>query len=273
MNHLKDSVRNMEKLFGLHEEQLKEEMDVWKTLWRYLERFERWKDTVFKRNWLSSVFIYARYARNLTKFTGFDMKDCLSILSVGWKFFNSVSSKDDHPMYANTDRNWRHFVKQSININKNKKLKWITIETSVEKKRNFIGLKFSKLLNSKEKQQVIVDDFSFCFDPNFLHLTALSLRGSIYQKIETGFVFTNDMTDELVKRIISKPFGIENEADLLAKSGILKMTSYYPGHRNVENVPVKENVEKVEVSRLVNGNITDTSKSVDIQEIVKMVEQ
>ena len=93
--------------------------------------------------------------------------------------------------------------------------------------------------------------------------------GSIYQKIETGFVFTNDMTDELVNRIIRKLFGIEKTEDLLAKTGILKMTSYYPGHRNVENVPVNGKVKKLEVSRLGKRNITDTSKSVDIQEIVR----
>ena len=42
------------------------------------------------------------------------MKDCLSLPSLGWKYFNSQRCEDDEPIYSYTDKYMRHFVRQSI---------------------------------------------------------------------------------------------------------------------------------------------------------------
>ena len=49
-----------------------------------------------------------------------------------------------------------------------------------------------------------------------------------------------------------------------------KIKYYNPPNIILQHLPVKEEVNKIEVNRLRNGYITDTLTSVDIQEIVKI---
>ena len=46
--------------------------------------------------------------------TGFSMKDCFSLPGLGWKFFNTLRTKEDEPIYTYNDRDMRWFVCQSI---------------------------------------------------------------------------------------------------------------------------------------------------------------
>ena len=85
---------------------------------------------------------------------------------------------------------------------------------------------------------------------------------AIYPRIETGFSFTEDMNDELVEKFHTQTF---NQA-----SAILKIKYYNTSNLIVQQLPVKEKVNKIEINRMRNGYILDTLTSVDIQEIVKI---
>ena len=46
--------------------------------------------------------------------TGFGMKDCLSLLSLGWKYFTSLRTEEDEPIYTYNDKYLEWLVRQSI---------------------------------------------------------------------------------------------------------------------------------------------------------------
>ena len=52
---------------------------------------------------LTLAFIHARYSMNIQSITGLGMKDCLSLPSLGWKYFNSQRCEDDEPLYSYTE--------------------------------------------------------------------------------------------------------------------------------------------------------------------------
>ena len=85
---------------------------------------------------------------------------------------------------------------------------------------------------------------------------------SIYPKIETGCAFTKDMNNNLVEKFKNGKF---NQG-----SAILKIKYYQPKNLIVQHLPVKEKVNKTEVSRMRNGYITQIMTSVDIQEVFKI---
>ena len=54
---------------------------------------------------------------NMEQITNFGMKNCLSLPSLGWKYYNSMREEDDadiEPIYSYNDKYMRHFVRQSI---------------------------------------------------------------------------------------------------------------------------------------------------------------
>ena len=83
-----------------------------------------------------------------------------------------------------------------------------------------------------------------------------------YPKIETGFAFTKDMNESIVNQF--------NSGKTEFASAILKIKHYNPKDLVIQHLPVKEEVDKIEVNRLRNGYFTDTLTSVDIEEIVKI---
>ena len=85
---------------------------------------------------------------------------------------------------------------------------------------------------------------------------------SIYPRIETGYAFTRDKNDELVKKFITGNF---NQG-----SAILKIKYCNAGDLIVQDIPVKEKEKKIEINRMRNGYIIDYLTSVDIQEIIKI---
>ena len=49
----------------------------------------------------------------MEEITGFSMKDCLSLPGLGWKYFNSLRTEEDEPIYTYKDKYMRWFVRQS----------------------------------------------------------------------------------------------------------------------------------------------------------------
>ena len=45
--------------------------------------------------------------------TGFPGNDCLSLLGLGWKYFNSLKTEEDEPIYSFNGNYMRWFVRQS----------------------------------------------------------------------------------------------------------------------------------------------------------------
>ena len=46
--------------------------------------------------------------------TGFSMKDCLFLPCLGWKYFDSLKTEEDEPIYTYNDKYMRWFVRQSV---------------------------------------------------------------------------------------------------------------------------------------------------------------
>ena len=81
---------------------------------------DTWKDkksewlTYVKNDVLCTAFSYGRYIKAMEEITGFSMKDCLSLPGLGWKYFNSLKTEEDEPIYTYNDKYMRWFVRQSI---------------------------------------------------------------------------------------------------------------------------------------------------------------
>ena len=79
-----------------------------------------WKDKkdellpYVKNDVLCTAYSYARYIKAMEEITGFSMKDNLSLPGLGWKYFNSLRTEEDEPIYTHNDKYMRWFVRQSI---------------------------------------------------------------------------------------------------------------------------------------------------------------
>ena len=114
MIHLDYSLRKLGKTFKIQKEFPKTEMihdqiysDTWKD--KILERLEYAKNDV-----LCTASSNSRYAKAMDEITGFGMKDCLSLPGLGWKYFNSLRTEEDEPIYTCNDKYKRQFVRQNI---------------------------------------------------------------------------------------------------------------------------------------------------------------
>ena len=67
-----------------------------------------------KNDVLCTGYCYARYSKAMEEINGFSMKDCLSLPGLGWKYFNSLRTEEDEPIYTYNDKYMRWFVRQSI---------------------------------------------------------------------------------------------------------------------------------------------------------------
>ena len=114
MTHLNYSLKKLGKTFKLPEELLKTEMnhnDIDANNWR--DKKDEWLPYV-KNDVLCTAYSYARYIKAMEEITGFSMKDCLSLPGLGWKYFNSLRTEEDEPIYTYNDKYTRWFVRQSI---------------------------------------------------------------------------------------------------------------------------------------------------------------
>ena len=114
MTHLNYSLKKLGKTFRLPEELLKTEMNHDEiTADNYKDKKDIWLPYV-KNDVLCTAYSYARYIEAMKEITGFSMKDCLSLPGLGWKYFNSLRTEEDEPIYTYNDKNMRWFVRQSI---------------------------------------------------------------------------------------------------------------------------------------------------------------
>ena len=114
MIHLNYSLKKLGKTFKLPKELLKTETNhdqIDKNNWRYKK--DEWLPYV-KNDVLCTAYSYARYIKAMEEITGFSMKDFLSLPGLGWKFFNSLRTEEDEPIYTYDDKYMRWFVCQSM---------------------------------------------------------------------------------------------------------------------------------------------------------------
>ena len=78
----------------------------------YKDKIDEWLPYV-KKDVLCTVFSYARFIKAMQKITGFSMKDCLSLPDLRLKYFNSLRTEEDEPIYTFNDKYMRHFVRQA----------------------------------------------------------------------------------------------------------------------------------------------------------------
>ena len=114
MTHLNYSSKKLGKTFELPKKLLKTEMDHGEiTGDNYKDKKDIWLPYV-KNDVLCTAYSYARYIKAMEEITGFSMKDCLSLPGLGWKYFNSLRTEEDEPIYTYNDKYMRWFVRQSI---------------------------------------------------------------------------------------------------------------------------------------------------------------
>ena len=87
----------------------------------------------------------------------------------------------------------------------------------------------------------------------------------MYPKNETGFVFKPHMKNVYVEAFNNQTFNQNGN-----ESATIGIKYYIPLNLMFQHLPVKEKVQKIEVTTMRNGYIIDTLTSVDISEIVKI---
>ena len=60
------------------------------------------------------TFSYARFSKAMEDISGFGMKDCLSLLELGCKYFKSIRNENHDHFYTYTGKYLSWFVRQSI---------------------------------------------------------------------------------------------------------------------------------------------------------------
>ena len=114
MTHLNYSLKKLGKTFKLPKKLLKTEMDHNDIdEHNYKDKKDIWLPYV-KNDVLCTAYSYARYIEDMKEITGFSMKDSLSLPGLGWKYFNSLRTEEDEPIYTYNDKYMRWFVRQSI---------------------------------------------------------------------------------------------------------------------------------------------------------------
>ena len=78
----------------------------------YTDKMNEWLPYV-KNDVLCTAFSYARYIKATEEITGFSMKDCLSLSGLGLKYFISLRTEEDEPIYTYNDKYMRWFVRQA----------------------------------------------------------------------------------------------------------------------------------------------------------------
>ena len=78
----------------------------------YKDKINEWLPYV-KNDVLCTAFSYARYIKAMEEITRFSMKDCVLLPGLGLKYFNSLRTEEDEPIYTYNDKYMRLFVRQA----------------------------------------------------------------------------------------------------------------------------------------------------------------
>ena len=114
MTHLYYSLKKLGNILNYKKELLKTEINHDETTgdnWR--DKKDEWVDYV-RNDVICIAFSYASYSKAMEDFTGFSMKDCLSLRGLGWISFNSLGNEEDEPIYKSNDKYMRWFLRQSL---------------------------------------------------------------------------------------------------------------------------------------------------------------
>ena len=114
MTQLNYSLKKLGRTFKLPKELLKTEMnhdDIDGD--NYKDKKDIWLPYV-KNDVLCTAYSNAKYIKAMEEITEFSMKDCLYLPGLGWKYFKSLRTKEDEPIYTYNDKYMRWFVRQSI---------------------------------------------------------------------------------------------------------------------------------------------------------------
>ena len=114
MTHLNYSLKKLGKTFKLPKELLKTEInhdEIDENIGR--DKKSEWLPYV-KNDVLCTAYCSARYCGAMQEITGFSMKDCLSLPGLGWKYFNSLRTDEDEPIYTYNDKYMRWLFRHSI---------------------------------------------------------------------------------------------------------------------------------------------------------------
>ena len=113
MTHLNYSLKKLGETFKLQKELLKTELNHDEVDGNnYKDKINEWLPYV-ENDVLCTAFSYARYIKAMEEITGFSMKDCLSLPGLELKYFNSLRTEHDEPIYTNNDKYMRWFVRQA----------------------------------------------------------------------------------------------------------------------------------------------------------------
>ena len=113
MTYLIYSLKKLGKTFKTPKTLLKSEMnhnDIDGD--NYKDKKDIWLPYV-KKDVLSTSYCHAGYCKAMEEISGFSMKDCLSLPGLGFKYFNSLRTYRDEPIYTYNDKYSRHFVRQA----------------------------------------------------------------------------------------------------------------------------------------------------------------
>ena len=159
----------------------------------------------------------------------------------------------------NVRGNIYEFIETYINY-KNKQFKILEKKHEEEKEKNtnenISQQPIHRLFQRRKSNEILWD-----FDAVSLHPSAMWEEKSIYQRIETGYGFTEDVNDELVEKFNNWIF---NQG-----SAILKIKSYNVKNSIVQHLSVKKKMNKNEVKWLKLCYKIDNLTFVDIQEVLK----
>ena len=86
-------------------------------------------------------------------------------------------------------------------------------------------------------KQIGITELLWDFDAVSLYPSAMWDENSIHPRSETGYAYTKDLNDELVKKF--------NNQTLTQGSAILKIKYYNPKNLIAQHLPVKENEKKL----------------------------
>ena len=113
MTHLNYKLEKLGKTFKFQKELLKSEMNHDEIDGKnYEDKIDEWLPYV-KNDVMCTAFSYARYIKAMEEITKFSMKDCLSLPGLGLKYFNSLRTEQDEPIYTYNDKYMRHFVRRA----------------------------------------------------------------------------------------------------------------------------------------------------------------
>ena len=112
ITYLNYSLEKLGKTFELQTKLLKRKMSHDEIDGKnYKDKIKEWLPYV-KNDVLCTAFSYARYIKAMEERKGFSVKDCLSLPGLGLKYFNSLRTEEEEPIYTYNDKYMRCFVRQ-----------------------------------------------------------------------------------------------------------------------------------------------------------------